>query len=112
MKNLRVGPLVRATGSSEVAIWTEWSHRCEVGFPEFFGEKKLEDYLICSSEVVGRKLVERRMTTLSIVKTFNIFKDLLPGLRSTFEGTPFNTFALERAEEALHSRVIIAVPPA
>jgi len=30
VKNLRVGPLVRAISSNEVAIWTEWSHRCEV----------------------------------------------------------------------------------
>lgn len=49
------------------------------------------------------------MTTLTIVATFNIFKDALPGLSSTREGSPFDAFFLESAEEALHRSVVVAI---
>jgi hypothetical protein len=52
------------------------------------------------------------MPTNPIVKTLDVFKDGLSGLLPRLKGAPLDTRALERAEEALHRGVVIAVPAA
>jgi len=49
------------------------------------------------------------MPTLAIVEDLDPFKDGLFGLCTTLIGLPIHTLSFERAQEALHHGVIVAV---
>ena len=53
---------------------------------------------------------ERRMQSLSIVKHLQILKDRLPSLSTRLLGLSLHALGLQGSDEALHQRVVVAIP--
>ncbi len=49
------------------------------------------------------------MSSDPVVEALQVLKDRLPGLAAALEAREVNTLTLERSEERLHSRVVIAI---
>src|SRR5205809_995335 len=83
---------------------------CTVSCPGFRGHLKWRQ--VVGLELHGTDVLQALMNPLPIVEDLDVLEDLRLRVLSRPIVSLVHQFVLERAEKALHHRVVVAVPPA